>query len=315
MRFDKFEQVVSWYERTKPMISKHHTKEHDVRPIGDRGRKWERIKKIDENTYALLDGNYGNTIWGSIHPEQHAWENTMAAITWMRREDGDFIRIRNHTRRNVSVTRYNFLHWHLPMDMRFHYNQQGQHWVRAKTPTGYAEFRLPKCDVRFDHGTKKFTDDNVYLMFRVNGDGTFTRVGEELEVEVKRVDKELKKQWRERVDSFYTYCAAIAPMIDTTWGGQQEYATLIREWRIAQLPAGGRIDNPWVRSVKHMPTELVREIVTQEEHPLRVAVAAMVIADIGGKRAIESQDDIRSIKAAYNRVMNQALGFYKIEKV
>ena len=41
---------------------------------------------------------------------------------------------------------------------------------------------------------------------------------------------------------------------------------------------------------------------------------ALVIADIGGKRAIESQDDIRHIKAAYNRVMNQALGFYKIEE-
>jgi hypothetical protein len=47
---------------------------------------------------------------------------------------------------------------------------------------------------------------------------------------------------------------------------------------------------------------------------MRVAFAALVISDIGGKRAIESQDDVRSIKAAYNRVMNKALGFYKIEE-
>jgi hypothetical protein len=39
-----------------------------------------------------------------------------------------------------------------------------------------------------------------------------------------------------------------------------------------------------------------------------------VIADINGKRKIESQDDVTSIRAAYNRVMNKALGFYKIEE-
>lgn len=312
MRFDKFEQVVSWYERTKPMISKHHTKEHDVRPIGDRGRKWERIKKIDENTYALLDGNYGNTIWGSIHPEQHAWENTMAAITWMRREDGDFIRIRNHTKNACSVTRYNFLTYNLPCNMGFKYSQQGKHWVRAKTPMGYDDFPLPKCNVRFDHGTKSLTDDGVYLMFRVNADGTFTRVGEALKVEVTTVDKELKKQWRERLDAFYTYCAAVAPMLDVTWSGKNEYANQLRDHMMQGQT--GNLRGAWVRDAKSVPTELVREIMTHEDHPMRVAFAALVISDIGGKRAIESQDDVRSIKAAYNRVMNKALGFYKIEE-
>jgi len=312
MRFDKFEQVVSWYERTKPMISKHHTKEHDVRPIGDRGRKWERIKKIDENTYALNDGNYGNCIWGSYTPEQDAYENTMAPIVWMRREDGDFIRIRNHTKRGCSVTRYNFLHYHLPCNMGFKYNQQGQHWVRAKTPTGYEDFPLPKCNVQFDHGLKRMTDDEVYLMFRVNADGTFTRVGDALKVEVKKVDKELKKQWRERLDSFYTYCAAVAPMLDVTWSGKNEYANQLREHMMAEQK--GNLRGAWIRDAKSVPTDLVREIMTQEDHPMRVAFAALVISDIGGKRAIESQDDVRSIRAAYNRVMNKALGFYKIEE-
>lgn len=32
MRFNKFNEVVSWYERTKPIISKNHTREHDVHP-------------------------------------------------------------------------------------------------------------------------------------------------------------------------------------------------------------------------------------------------------------------------------------------
>lgn len=312
MRFDSFNEVVSWYERTKPMISKNHTKEHDVRPIGDRGRKWERIKKIDDNTYALVDGNYGNCIWGQTDSSMHEYENTMAPIVWMRREDGDFIRIRNHSKGGCSVTRYNFLHWNLPMDIRFKYNQQGKHWVYVKTPAGYEDFPLPKCNVRINRQQKVVDDDNVYLMFRVNGDGTFTRVGDMLKVEVKKVDKELKKQWRERLDAFYNYCAAVAPLLDVTWGGKNEYTNQLKEYLMGG--GNGNLYGAWIRDAKSVPTDIVRDIVTQDDHPMRVAFAALVIADIGGKRAIESQDDVRHIKASYNRVMNQALGFYKIEE-
>ena len=51
MRFNTFNEVVSWYERTKPLVSKHHSLANDVRPIGDRKRKWERIRKVDAETY------------------------------------------------------------------------------------------------------------------------------------------------------------------------------------------------------------------------------------------------------------------------
>jgi hypothetical protein len=59
----------------------------------------------------------------------------------------------------------------------------------------------------------------------------------------------------------------------------------------------------------------VRQIVEQAEHPLRVPLMALVIDDIGGKRKIESQDDLRSIRAAYNRLMNKALGMYQTKEV
>jgi len=305
MRFNTFDQVVSWYDRTKPLVSKNHTLADDVRPIGYRNRKWERIKKIDANTYALCDGNYGNCIWhGNYTSEMDAFENTMAPIVWMRREDGDFIRIRNHSRSNVSVTRYNFLHYHLPDGLRFGYNQQGKHWVRHNGE----DLPLPKCNVRFNHIT--LADDNVYLMFRVNGDGTFTRVGDKLKVEVQKVDKELKKQWRDKLDAFYNYCAAVAPMLDIGWSGKSDYRAQIMDWSKEQhreMPS-------WIRNSSAFPTDFMREVVTQEDHPMRVAVAAYVIADIGGQRVIESQDDVRSIRATYNRVMNKALGFYKIEE-
>lgn len=311
MRFNKFDQVVSWYQSTKPMVSKYHEVAHDVRPIGERKRKWERIKKIDDNTYALLDGNYGRTMWGQRDEVLHEFENTMAPITWMRREDGDFIRIRNHNKDNISVTRYNFLHWHLPDGLRFGYNQQGKHWVRHNGE----DLPLPKCKVRLvnDNGARTVHDDNMYLIFRANKDGTFTRVGDKLMVEVQKVDKDEKKLWRDKLDAFYNHCAALAPMLDIGWSGRNEYTNMVRE-HLNNTP-GANLRGVWIRNTKSLPPEFMREVVTHEDHPLRVAVAAMVIYDIGGKRAIESQDDVRAIRAAYNRVMNQALGFYKIEKV
>jgi hypothetical protein len=310
MRFNTFDSLVSWYEQTKPVVSKNHTRERDVRPIGDRGRKWERIKKIDENTYALLDGNYGNYIWATAPtPVQHEYENMLAPILWMRREDGDFIRIRNHTKNNMTVTRYNFLHYHLPNNLHFGYNQQGKHWVRHNGE----ELPLPKCDIRIVGGgssIKEVTDDGVFLMFRVNKDGTFTRVGDKLKVQVNVVDKDLKKQWRDRLDSFYTHCAALAPMLDVTWHGKHEYRTLVDDW----LKANDKPVVGWARTTTSLPSWLVREAVEQEDHPMRVAVAAYVIADIGGQREIKDINDVREIKANYNRVMNKAMGFYKIEE-
>jgi hypothetical protein len=309
MRFNTFDEVVWWYERTKPIISSNHTKEHDVRPIANRKRKWERIKKIDANTYALLDGNYGNTTHAQEYEE---YEDTMAPITWMRREDGDFIRIRNHTKGGCSVTRYNFLIYHLPTYLQFGYNQQGKHWIDAKTPTGYVNFPLPKCNVKFDYQKNALVDDDVYLMFRVNGDGTFTRVGDPLKVEVKRVDKELKKQWRERVDNFYGYCAAIAPMIQSGRQVRNEYINQITKYFDDEDQ--GNLRGLWVRSGSDIPQDLVRAVVSDDEHSMRVAVAALIVHEISGKREVKTKEDLQSIKAAYNRVMNKAMGFYKIEE-
>jgi hypothetical protein len=42
---------------------------------------------------------------------------------------------------------------------------------------------------------------------------------------------------------------------------------------------------------------------------------ALVIADIGGQRKIESKEDLSSIRAAYNRLMNKLLGMYETKEV
>jgi hypothetical protein len=53
------EAEVRWND-TKPIRGK----EVDMRPLGKRHRKYERIAKIDDNCYALLDGGTGcNSTW------------------------------------------------------------------------------------------------------------------------------------------------------------------------------------------------------------------------------------------------------------
>ena len=61
-RLNNFNAVASHYAGIKPMTSKVHTLEQDVRPLGDRRRKFERVKKFSDNCYAYYDGNGGDNI-------------------------------------------------------------------------------------------------------------------------------------------------------------------------------------------------------------------------------------------------------------
>ena len=312
MRFNTFNSVVAWYDMIKPMVSKNHTLQDDIRPIGARNRKWERIRKIDPETYVLLDGFYCYTMFAARdNPEADMYEQDMAPIMWKREADGDYIYVRNGKTDNMLYCRYNFLQAYLPMNVRFDYNQQGKHWVRAQTPTGYEDFPLPKTKYQYSGSTKtRGVDDGKRLKFRANEDGTFTRVGDSFKVEVTTVDKELKRQWKSKIDAFYIQAAALAPMLDTTWNGRHEYRIVITDW----CKENG-FDAPSYGGINQIPNTLVRQIVEQAEHPLRVPLMALVIDDIGGKRVIENKDDLMKIKSAYNRLMNKSLGMYETKEV
>lgn len=310
MRFDTFDEVASWYARTKPMISKHHTVQDDVRPIGNRSRKWERIKKVSDTCYALLDGCYGRTMWIKGDGEQQ-YENLMAPIMWTREVDGDYVRIRNHAGSSSSISRYQFLSWHLPSTLRFNYSN-GKHWVELRCGAAPEKFPLPKCGVKYNyHKQELLSDDEVFLKFRANPDGTFTRVGELLRVKTRVVDKERKKQWKERIEAFYTYAGALAPLLDTQWHARQVYANEIMQY-CRSMPG---IDTPnWIARIEHVPCELIRDVLTDEEHPMRPAVAALLVSRIDGKREVSTAEDLRSIRATYNRAINNMLDLYTFEE-
>ena len=316
MRCNTFDEVVSKYEQTKPIISSLQSREDDVRPIGDRARKYERIRKVDNNTYLLLDGLYGGSMFSHTRTENSMqYEQDMAPIMWTREADGDYIHIRNCTTNATAVSRYRFFEYYLPRDLSFRHNQSGKHWVRAYTTwTGgvrlYEDFPLPKTAYFWDwNKSVACTDDGKRLKFRVNKDGTFTRVGEMFKMVSESIDKELKKQWKEHITALYTQAAALAPMLDLSWSGIREYRTFVAE----RLKRDGNL--AYFHDVRQIPHAVAQEIVRDAEHELRIPLIALIVKEIDGTRAVRSQEDLARVKSSYNRLMNKVLGMYKLQEV
>lgn len=311
MRFDTFNEVVTRYEQIKPVVSVCHTREQDIRPIGQRKRKCERIRKVDPETYCLLDGGYGNTLNQSrtLTPQ---FEQDMAPIMWVREADGDYIHIRNCAVGSMHMMRYAFLQSYLPLNVRFEYNKQGEHWVRARTPAGWKDFPLPKTRYLWDYKqwTKAATDDGRRLKFKANEDGTFTRAGESFTTDMPTVDKELKRQWKPKIDAFYIQAAALAPMLGVSWKDADTYRTSVLSWC-----EDNNVEPMRNAIMFHLSIELARQIMEREDHPLRIAMMALVIRDIGGKQIITSQNDLTKIKSAYNRLMNKLLGMFETKEI
>ena len=322
MRFNTFDSVVKWYEMTKPVISVRFTKEDDVRPISERRYTWRRIKKYDENCYALLDGDY------SERNTSAEYEKAMAPIVWTRDpESGDtFIRIRNGVAPYAHHGRYRFLMFNLPQTMHFQIEQSGRQHIRVctenalrtiRTYKSWEDFDLPKTKFSWNHTHKRpnGADDGLFLTFKCNEDGTFTRHGEKIAVRTRNIDLDLKREWKPRLQEFYMFMASIVPMLEFTWFTHNEYINQIDEWKEAN-GGGHAFGTVWGRtSLYGIPKEVARSIVTDSGHPLRVAVAALIARQIDGHRQVKSEEQVREIRKKYNYTMNKFLHMQETKEI
>jgi hypothetical protein len=322
MRFNTFDSVVKWYEATKPVISVRFTKEDDVRPISERRYTYRRIKKYDENCYALLDGDY------SERNTSAEYEKAMAPIVWTRDpESGDtFIRIRNGVAPYAHHGRYRFLQWNLPQTMHFAIDQSGVQKVKVCTSNAlreyqafksWDEFVLPKTKFSWNHGHKRpnGADDGLFLTFKCNGDGTFTRWGEKIAVRTRNIDMDLKREWKPRLHEFYMFMASIVPMLEFTWSTHNEYINQIDEWKEAN-GGGHAFGTAWGRTTLYgIPKEVARDVVKDTEHPLRVAIAALIARETDGHRQIKSEEQLRAVRKKYNYAMNKFLHMQETKEI
>lgn len=341
MRFNTFDEVAKWYDATKPIISKNHTKADDVRPLRERRYKWERIVKIDDNTYALADGSWGEMSFNGSHPNEKEVSKQTAAILWERRPDGEYVSIRGCMGTGYSISRYQFYNNYLPQNLRHTENtRQGQHWI-TNFSTG-ERHTLPKMGYKYDWTNRKTVHyEDKSLVFKREGNN-FVRVGE-VQVKTKHIDKDKKAEVKPMMRKFYEWVSVVAPLVPTDYSSRHDFAEILTE--------AGVSDNRYgAVNLRGLDAEKVKQVMTDEEHPCRLALAAVLLANIeytnkapevhagahvrvmqadgsyryefvGGKAYTQEETDAwfvkesKRLRSAYNRTMNKLLDVFATETV
>ena len=138
--FESFDEVVAHYENIKPMGGSGN-KGKDIRPIGDRKRKYERIVKISNNCYALSDGfHFGDAHfnWGWGLNGSAEFVSTLkdmekyAPIIWRKKRDGtEQVTIRNGYGNHAHNSRYAFINRHTPKGLGFRIDNGKQYVTKT----------------------------------------------------------------------------------------------------------------------------------------------------------------------------------------
>jgi hypothetical protein len=279
---NNFDGVVAWYTATKPLRGARA--KDDIRPIGERRYWWNRIVRFDENCYGLSDGHgYSDSRWGA-----EALKKTVP-ILWERKEDGDYITIRNHAGSGVSVSRYDFLSCRLPRDLRFWYSY-GKHYVKHNG----TDYFLPKMNVKANYQTNQFEILNdSKIVFKQDPDGTFTRVNELQPFKTKRVDKKLKDEYEPHMRAMWDWMQVVLPMLgETIYDQRNDYSVRLNN------------ANYWYWN-KHIEPDVVRRLLTDEEHELRVAFAVCLanqIDAVENKRFEPKKDSYQKMRVMLRRL-------------
>ena len=138
-RPNSFEAVERLYESIRPVVSKNHTIGDDIRPISSRRKKHERIEKLTNNCYALMEGyGRGDAVFGFGNGESPTVDETqeLSTIVWERHPDRldkfgnpvETIKLRHGTVGSIPMAKYKFLHQWLPESLPLR-TEGGKHWI------------------------------------------------------------------------------------------------------------------------------------------------------------------------------------------
>ena len=327
---NSFAAVEDKYNKTKPLVSHNHPRSQDVRPVGERRRKWERVKKISDDCYIVLSGyGYEDDVFswrgfGTIISVEE--QVALAAICWQRDAQGvETIKIRNGTGDHAHTSHYRFLEEALPRGLEFHI-KNGKHFVSVGHSSGRDFYYLPKTKYvpkrMWDYWTNQNTpgaaraleyysptEDGAFLTFTRTGTHTFKFSGDLHTVPKPPrhiVDRKLKAKYKQPIAEYLEWINAIAPLLriddweycNTMRKEVYEYAKAKR-WR----SRSGTI---------LIPSEIMLEVVTEPDHPLRLHMALDFVENYRIIQHVKSQDDIKTVRTQYNRWINKQCGFLKL---
>ena len=346
--FESFDEVVAHYENTKPMVGSTN-KGKDIRPIGDRKRKYERIVKISDNCYALSDGyHFGDAVftWSLYFASTAEFKPTIsdmekyAPIVWRKKRDGtEQVTIRNGYGNYAHNARYAFLYRHTPKGLRFivdngkqyvaktmgTYSPSDERHYLAKTRTApraiYDHIKDQQKTNWYQENAKKWVtlrDDNSALVFHKAKSESVFAGPNWVHVEGTgctlpkgpRVNKEAKAKLKDSIKKYFEWGMTISPLLLLQDG---EY--LHQQDQILTEAYGmGR----W----RQTTPKIGREIVRDEQHPARLALwvdfakncyspndTSWSLASSPLLTKIETKEDITYVRARFNAFINKELGF------
>ena len=321
-----FKEVEFDYNSTKPVVSKYHTKEQDIRPLGNRRKKWERIVKVNDNCYALLSGfdrsDALRNMWYmrgrelDLSPEEVRY---WAPIVWERHPDlkdrfGDpveTVTVRGITRSHDHA-RLKFIRSYLPRAI----DMPDSSTVRMDDVRMY----LPRTN-ESDDGDKNF------MVFERNtsawGPRFYLASEEFARPKIQsRINKELKAKIKPHMDAFYEWVCAMAPILPSapSWASSadiddyHERASKYREYRMNQtqkLVDAGVMTGFW--NAKFVPERTIEAIVT-EDTELRLALAVLFL-ETSELQKCKTKEDFKYARTQYNRWINKVCGLVTTTEV
>jgi len=318
--------VIYWYNNTRPMVSKNHTLEDDIRPVGDRKRKWERIVKLTANKYALSDGTawhwYGN---GNYDDRLVAH---FAPITWWRDRKGtEFVRVRNSPDCH-SVSFCNFMRYYLPEGMRLDSTTLYVHGIPyhlPKPPHAHNFLSYRQYDGTVKPPEYKRLDDK-YLVFRKEEGGGYTLVSKKFKKDVKRskIDKRAKAKHKDVILELRTYIETMSGMFtkppshnrswnDPVYREESEvyHAVLSDAYKcvIDHGKAHGVLEDSkyFNRDALMLKPDLAKLCLSDPEHEVYYRYAYLTWVRTEGN-SIADSDAFKRWRNRFNNHMNKALG-------
>ena len=328
LRPKSFDDAVRIYNAIKPIRGKNaHL---DIRPLGRRTNRRERIVKLDDNNYALW---CDSAWWNNKKNFDKEDARIRAAVLWERTAEGDFIHVRNDWHNGGHGTHYRFLHEVLPHDLSF-YTQNGKQYVSHYVKGSRIVHYLPHDTwmggaYRTDRATKPSEEGPLTpeLVFKHKLGENFELVSKQFTAPKKVVDKDTKAELKGELKAFKAWALLMAPMLNLRpiwqWPNASNHKEIEAAYR-AQDNTNQDAVKSWaaangygqIYGITYVPPKITRQIVQNDQHPLRVALACEVLnscnlrgleADAAAFKLTESEARTK-FNTSFNYHMNRILG-------
>lgn len=325
LRPKSFDDAVRLYNSITPI--KGTKAPYDIRPLGRRTNHAERIIKIDDNNYALWPSSHW---WIRIETFDKEEARIRAAILWERTDKGDFVHVRNGWYNAANITHFRFLYEALPHNLSF-VTQNGKQHITQYVKGVRISHYLPKdswMGGSYSTSSKHLGEGPTTpeLVFKHEGGEQFTLVSKAFVAPRKVVDTETKAELRNDIKAFREWALVMAPMLNIkptwSWPYTKKEEALNTAY-VAQLRNDEETVGQWGLAngygrigVLHIPAKITRQIVQDDQHPLRVVLANFILNACDLRRieqnvqnGSDTEKEARTkFLNAFNYHMNQVLG-------